>query len=246
LAGLNSGTVWYSVAANGAITASVNANRIAGSNSGALTNNYANVAMTVKGSIVSGGAPDDVNGAVKTLGDLQTFAFYNTGANWIGGAWSIAENVNTALTWRICPAPGSLPYFQWQQGIVCTAPPPQLFCGGDGSPEDPYKICNAAQLDSVRLYLNKTFILMNDIDLAPYLAPTGAGGEKWTTSGWMPIGTFTGTLHGNGHKVYNLWINRTGTALVGLFGVIDNAKIDSLGVEIAAGNSVIGGNNYLG
>ncbi|MDR0664343.1 MAG: hypothetical protein LBF86_02330, partial [Helicobacteraceae bacterium] len=53
--------------------------------------------------------------------------------------------------------------------------------------------------------------------------------------GWEPIGNdtvkFTGIFNGNGNKITNLWINRTSTNYVGLFGYIENAQIKNLGVE---------------
>lgn len=40
------------------------------------------------------------------------------------------------------------------------------FAGGDGSSANPYQITNLQELDSVRLYLNKHFVLMNDLNVA--------------------------------------------------------------------------------
>ena len=123
-----------------------------------------------------------------------------------------------------------------------TATVKQLFCGGSGTSADPYLICNAAQLDSVRHYLTSHFRLNNDIDIADGTFTLHA------TNGWEPIGTsgtpFTGTLHGGGHKITNLWISRSGTNYIGLFGLIQNARIDSLGVEISA--TGISGFDYIG
>ena len=86
------------------------------------------------------------------------------------------------------------------------------FYGGTGTALDPYQICDAAQLDLMRYFLNKHFILNNDIDLTDYLKSGGAGYTKWGTNGWKPIGTsttpFTGTLNGQGFVVKGLWIDR--------------------------------------
>ena len=108
------------------------------------------------------------------------------------------------------------------------------FCCGAGTKENPYLICTAAQLDSVRLYLDAHFKLANDIPLNDYLSLGGAGHTKWGASGWDPIGTatkpFTGSLNGDGYKITGLWINRTGDNYVGLFGYIDGATIENVGV----------------
>jgi len=111
-----------------------------------------------------------------------------------------------------------------------------LFCCGAGTPENPYLICTAAQLDSVRHFLNKHFKLANDINLSDYLASGGEGHNKWGASGWEPIGNaedrFTGSLNGDGHRIIGLWINRTGD-YIGLFGFIDGAVIRNVGVIIS-------------
>jgi len=108
------------------------------------------------------------------------------------------------------------------------------FCCGAGTKENPYLICTAAQLDSVRLFLDAHFKLANDIPLSDYLS-SGAGHEKWGGAGWEPIGTaedpFTGSLNGDGYKITGLWINRNSNH-IGLFGVIDGATIENVGVVL--------------
>ena len=115
-----------------------------------------------------------------------------------------------------------------------------VFCGGDGSPSDPYQICTPKQLDEVRNYLDKHFILKNNIDLAPYLAFGGNGYAQWGADGWMPIGAtstssanyFHGSFNGNGHKITGLIINRNTQVWTGLFSLLDDdAIIENLGVE---------------
>lgn len=118
------------------------------------------------------------------------------------------------------------------------------FGGGSGSPSNPYIIEDAADLDAVRNYLSAHYRLANDIDLTAYLAPGGAGYAKWGTDGWEPIGAtlsqFTGTFNGGGYKIIGIWIYRPTTNYVGLFGFLGNARIDSLGIDIAANKSIEG------
>jgi len=118
--------------------------------------------------------------------------------------------------------------------------PKPLICGGSGTLLDPYQICTAGQLDSVRYNLTAHYILMTDLDIEAYSA-------KWGAAGWLPIGTssqpFRGTFRGAGHVITGLWINRT-TFYLGLFGYVINGKIDSLGIEIADAN--IKGSSYIG
>ncbi|MET3507503.1 S-layer homology domain-containing protein [Halalkalibacter oceani] len=95
------------------------------------------------------------------------------------------------------------------------------FSGGDGSAENPYQIGTAGQLNEVRNHLDAHFRLVADLDLSDY-----ADGE-----GWEPIGTgdapFTGTLHGGGHTIANLTINRD-EDYQGLFGYVEGGTIRNL------------------
>jgi hypothetical protein len=99
------------------------------------------------------------------------------------------------------------------------------FAGGQGTLEDPYQIETAEQLASINDYLDKSFMLVSDIDLSSY-------------SNWEPIGTFNmefddpegevaesslafvGRFDGNGHTISNLTVNRQETWGIGLFGFV--------------------------
>jgi len=131
-------------------------------------------------------------------------------------------------------------------GMLCipsfTAAQTWTFDGGDGTPENPYTLADAADLDAVRNYLSMSFIVMNDIDLTDYLASGGAGYAQWGDAGWQPIINFTGVLDGAGHKIKGLRINRPSLANVGLFGLTNGATIKNLGVEAVE----ITGAQYVG
>ena len=108
--------------------------------------------------------------------------------------------------------------------------PPPAFCGGDGSPANPYLICDATQLDAVRYFLDKHFKLANDITL---------------TGEWTPIGEeddpFTGTLDGDGNTIFGLNVvdvvyiggskHYNGSHSAGLFAVLDRAVVCNLTLE---------------
>jgi len=73
------------------------------------------------------------------------------------------------------------------------------------------------------------FILANDIDLTEWCA------DNIDDGGWTPIGNntnkFLGTFDGNGYKISNLKINRSGENFQGLFGRTDGSSIiQNLGV----------------
>ena len=56
-------------------------------------------------------------------------------------------------------------------------------------------------------------------------------------SGWLPIGTnankYTGNFKGNGYTINNLFISRSNTGYVGLFGSTQSGRIETLGVTNA-------------
>jgi hypothetical protein len=116
-----------------------------------------------------------------------------------------------------------------------------LFTGA-GTSSSPYLIHNAWQLDSVRHHLGSVFRLESDIDLTAYL--------EGSTSGWLPIGDsespFTGVFRGNNHVIRGLRIDRPDSTRVGFFGAVRLAVIDSVGIEIAPGKFVRGGNRVGG
>ena len=80
--------------------------------------------------------------------------------------------------------------------------------------------------------------LSNDLDFDS--TPDGvinSADDYWNAGeGWSPIGSaspsnqFTAIFEGNGHVIYNLYINRPTTQYVGLFGYINHAEIRQLGL----------------
>lgn len=101
------------------------------------------------------------------------------------------------------------------------------FAGGDGTPENPYLIEDAFDLDAVRNNLRAHYQLINDIDLN--ISPFNEG------EGWNPIGDsnnrFIGTLDGNGNVIKNLYINRPDKNYQGLFGYGASCKLIDVAIE---------------
>ena len=78
---------------------------------------------------------------------------------------------------------------------------------------------------------------------------TTSGDTYWDSGkGWQPIGDsnanrYSGDFKGNGHTINNLFINRSATHLVGLFGVVNTiSRIETLGVT----NANVTGNQFSG
>ncbi len=117
------------------------------------------------------------------------------------------------------------------------------FCGGEGTTEEPYLICNAYQLDKIREDLSLHYKLSNNIDLN--VSPFNID------SGWEPIGTlgdgFTGTFNGDGYLIANLYIYRPTEEYNGLFGYISATPGKEAGVYNVGMSSVdITGGGYTG
>ena len=113
------GTISNCVAANAIVIGGIyNINRIVGSGSSGLSNNYAYEGMTVNGSTVTGGTHNNVNGENKVMDTLMSYNFYHTNSNWYNSVpWSIDVVQDTTKIWQICDGE-TLPFLQWQ-GIAC-------------------------------------------------------------------------------------------------------------------------------
>jgi hypothetical protein len=123
----------------------------------------------------------------------------------------------------------------------------QSFDGGSGTPEDPYLISTAAQLNLIRGggNENRSFKLANDIDLGAWIANNAEQDIK--DKGWNPVDAYRGVFDGDGFKITGLWINRPGSS-VGLFyqvnvGGDQSPTIKNLTLEIDNEKKVIGGGN---
>jgi hypothetical protein len=127
------------------------------------------------------------------------------------------------------------------------------FGGGTGSAESPFIIEDATDLDAIHYHLASIskqlhYKLANNIDLAAYLLPGGAGYAKYGTSGWLPFGqlhgenAFNGVFDGSGHTITGLWINRPEYNNVGLFGFAGSAVIVNLNIELSK-RGIIGKHN---
>ncbi len=114
------------------------------------------------------------------------------------------------------------------------------FGGGDGSIGNPYIVEDVLDLYYIRLDMNASYVLGNDIDATiTNIWDSGAG--------FTPIGNttskFNGSLDGQGFEIINLIINRSTTDQVGLFGIIsETASLTGIGLN----NSDIDGQDTVG
>lgn len=115
-----------------------------------------------------------------------------------------------------------------------------MFSGGDGSLGSPYQISTCTDLQAINSFLDKNFILINDIDCTETSSWNSGAGFLHIAGSGTP---FTGKLDGDGHVIENLTINRTGSAYIGLFSYIDTgAEIYDLGLI----NADVAGSAYTG
>jgi len=94
-------------------------------------------------------------------------------------------------------------------------------------------------LHAVRDHLDRSYVLMNDLDANTAGYDQLAGPTANRGQGWQPIGTsearFTGSFDGQGYQIRDLSINRPDEGFVGLLGAVDaGAVIRNLGVTNAA------------
>ncbi|QIB70419.1 S-layer homology domain-containing protein [Aminipila butyrica] len=117
------------------------------------------------------------------------------------------------------------------------------FAEGDGSKENPWQIATKEQLARVHNYLDKHFVLIDNIDLTGYnWIPIGAYVPRDPDNGdvsAIPEEAFTGSFDGGGYTISNLTINReevgqrdmSGTGLFG--GLAGEASIQNLKIKNA-------------
>ncbi len=108
---------------------------------------------------------------------------------------------------------------------------PLPYLQGKGTKADPYKIFSAYQLDQIRNYPDKCFVLCNDINYDGEWEPIGSDGELNRM--------FSGILDGAGHKITGLEIS--GSDYVGLFAHIYGGTVKNLNVF-----ADVSGENYVG
>jgi len=224
--------------------ASTDVRRVAGVfYSNTLSGNIAFGGMTVNGATVSGGTLTDHNGADKSAAQISAAGFWTTAsgftADWDTTVWDIE--------------PGKLPILKGMAGQDASMPGHLLTVGaspfeGAGTSEgDPYLIKTAADLAKLAELVDagtspyadpgRYYRLEKDIDLSGY-----ASGE-----GWMPIGgassSFKGIFDGNNKTITGLTINRPTADNIGLFGYLNDSKVQNIRIIGAnvSGKTRVGG-----
>jgi len=103
---------------------------------------------------------------------------------------------------------------------------------GDGTLTNPFKIKDKYDFDNIRLDLKANYELTNDIVFSD--KDFESGGEFYNNGkGWIPIGTFQGTLNGNNYSIKNVkrLIQYSSGGSTGLFSRIEYGTIKNLILE---------------
>lgn len=104
------------------------------------------------------------------------------------------------------------------------------YSGGDGSPENPYKIATAEDMNQIGANPDDWgahFELVNDINLADYT------GTQFNIIGYYESynspnnAPFTGVFDGNSHTISNFTYSTTDNSRIGLFRYVDDANANA-------------------
>jgi len=110
---------------------------------------------------------------------------------------------------------------------------------GSGTRSDRRMITDAAELQAMENDPDGHYELANDID-ASVTATWNDG------AGFDPVGTFTGSLHGEGHTIAGLTVNRSTSSNVGLFSYLVNGPDGNDLYEFTLESPTVVGSSYVG
>jgi outer membrane protein assembly factor BamB len=126
--------------------------------------------------------------------------------------------------------------FNWENLI-------SAFSGsGGGTSGSPYIITNCTQLQEMNDNLTAVYVLGNNINCSDTINWNSGAGFEPIGSGDSRETQFTGTFNGNGYNITRLYINRSSTEYVGLFGYMYTGNISNVNLI----NVNITGANYTG
>ncbi|MFO8110048.1 MAG: GLUG motif-containing protein, partial [Thermoplasmata archaeon] len=128
---------------------------------------------------------------------------------------------------------------------ITAATPPPPFGGGSGTINDPYLIEDVDDLQAMEGNLSAHYALANDIDASATVSWNGGDGfEPIGTYSWSyPELSFTGSFDGKNYNISGLYIDRSSSEYVGLFGATGSgSKVANLSLD----NTCITGDTYVG
>ena len=155
---------------------------------------------------------------VNVLGTNDNSTTYATIRDATAGAMSGIFNTGN---WAMDDTGFDFPRFSWEAPRFCSGKFSGTFAGGDGSPDNPYLICSAAQLANIGPTINfdRHYKLARPID-ASALSQTNK--SIIFNSGTISL-PFEGTFDGDGMIINNITVANSGETFlnpIGLFGKV--------------------------
>ncbi len=220
--------------ATGSVSGDSQVGGLVGENEGTVSNSFYDQITT--------GQDDTGKGSPKTTAEMKDYTTF------INAGWDyVAETVNGSDDdWdQDCSESinNGYPYLSWQDGAsVSLAVLSIVPSAGDGSSGDPYQIAtinNLYWLSQNSDQWGQNYIQVANIDAS-------VTGSLDSGSGFSSIGSdvinFSGTYDGQGYNIDNLYINRSASSFIGLFGYTNGAGISN----IALTGANITGDQYVG
>jgi len=226
LAGYNfGGTTVTNSYSTGSVTGTLDIGGLVGFSNSSVSNSFWDTQTS--GLLTSAG------GSGKTSTEMKNPVTY-VNARWKNSVWHMGDGINNGY-----------PYLSWQKPDGTPLPLEMTVAPllGNGTIGNPYQIASLENLYWIgtnTANLDKYYIQTANINAS-------ATKDWFKDKGWKPIGNhsfpFTGSYNGKGYIIDSLFIYRTESDTIGLFGYINNHTIiDSLGMT----NAQINGGSFVG
>jgi hypothetical protein len=115
----------------------------------------------------------------------------------------------------------SHPCLRWENNCYWQSKCPGTM-RGMGTFDNPCNISTCEELQNMSQNLSSYYRLVNNIDCSNTSVP---GASVWDATGFVPVGTFTGTLNGSNYNISNLYISRSSNSQ-GLFSIMSGTVTD--------------------
>lgn len=231
LVGKNTGAVIDSYA-TGRVDGSGSVGGLVGENAGDLTDSYWDKGTTNQSTAIGDQTAPSLSVSYTGFGETTDTgpAIEMIGLN----ATVYMESFDFDDEWRV--GDDSHPDLAWNSYFTDVVDAYDTLVEGDGDAASPYEVTTIVELQRVDHNLSAQYTVGNDIDAS---ATEGWNGD----AGFEPIGRggnpFEGTFDGNGHNISRIHIDRADASYVGLFGSVEQGKIQNVGLADA---NVTGGN----
>lgn len=231
LIGSNYGTATVSnTYARGTVSGAGSVGGLIGANRGVVNSSYWDIATSGQASAVG----SQVSGTVTATG--LTSLQMRTASNYVGFNFTTTPGA-VGNNWVMVDANGSLN----NAGGAAGGATPML------ASEYATTIGSTHQLQLMAMAPSASYTLATNLN-----ASGTAGGDIWSSSGFIPVGNsttgFTGTFNGAGYAISNLTINQPSASFIGLFGynrgAVSNVTLTQAAISGGVGAAALAGINF--